>query len=123
MGVSRALKKANQKTKIVVLEPSTSPIITTGKSGSHTVEGIGLGFVPELLDKDFYDEAKVVDEKIAREIAVKLAREEGIFGGTSTGMNVAGAIELAKELGPGKTVVAIACDSGLKYLSETLYAN
>ena len=123
MGVSRALKKANQKTKIVVLEPSTSPIITTGKSGSHTVEGIGLGFVPELLDKDFYDEARVVDEKIAREIAVKLAREEGIFGGTSTGMNVAGAIELAKELGPGKTVVAIACDSGLKYLSETLYAN
>ena len=122
MGVSRALRAAGQDTLVIALEPTSSPILTAGTKGGHNVEGIGLGFVPELLDTDLYDEARAIDEAEARRTALRLAREEGIFAGTSTGMNVAGAIEIAKELGPGKTVVAIACDTGLKYLSEGLFS-
>jgi cysteine synthase A len=122
MGVSRALQAADQDTLVIALEPSSSPILTAGTTGGHNVEGIGLGFVPELLNVEFYDEARTVDESEARRTALRMAREEGLFAGTSSGMNVAGAIEIAKELGPGKTVVAIACDTGLKYLSEGLFS-
>ena len=121
MGVSKALRAAGQDTIIIVLEPSSSPIITAGTTGGHNVEGVGLGFVPELLDAKFYDDARTVDESEARRTALRLAREEGLFVGTSSGMNVAGAIALAKELGPEKTVLSIACDTGLKYLSEGLF--
>ena len=122
MGVSRALRAAGQDTLVIALEPSSSPILTAGTTGGHNVEGIGLGFVPELLDAEFHDEARTIGEPEARRTALRLAREEGIFVGTSSGMNVAGAIDLAKELGPEKTVVAIACDTGLKYLSEGLFS-
>ena len=118
MGVSRSLRIAAQDTLIIALEPSSSPIRTAGTTGGHNVEGIDLGFMPELLDAEFYDEARTVDEPEARLITLRLAREEGIFVRTSSGMNVAGAINVAKELGSEKTVVAIACDTGLKYLSE-----
>lgn len=86
------------------------------------VEGIGAGFVPPMLDKSFYDQARGTDETKAREMAWRLAKEEGIFAGTSTGMNVVGAIELARERGPDHTVVTIAVDSGLKYLAGDLYS-
>ena len=96
-------------------------MLTTGEGGPHSVEGIALGFVPTHLADEPYDEVRAIDEGVARETALRLAREEGIFAGTSSGMNVAGALEVAAELGPGHTVVAIAVDSGLKYLSEGLY--
>jgi cysteine synthase A len=120
-GVRAALRDAGQDTRIVALEPKSSAIISQGVSGSHNVEGIALGFIPPHLEDAPYDEVRGIDEAVARETAVRLAREEGIFAGTSSGMNVAGALEIAAELGPGHTVVAIAVDSGLKYLSEGLY--
>ena len=122
MGVSRALQKAGQDTLVIALEPSSSPILTNGTTGGHNVEGVGLGLIPELLDNEYYDEARTVDENEARRTALSLARKEGIFVGTSSGMNIAGAIKLAKELGPDKTVVAIACDTGMKYLTEGLFS-
>ena len=96
-------------------------VISTGTAGTHHVEGIGVGFVPPLLDKDYYDEIRAIDETESRKMARRLAREEGIFSGTSTGLNVVGALQLAKELGPGHTVVTVAVDTGLKYLNGDLY--
>jgi len=121
LGVRESFQKAGQKTRIIALEPASSPIMTEGRKGGHKVEGIGLGFIVPHLEGKPYDEARTVEESVARETAVRLAREEGIFAGTSSGMNVAGALELAAELGPGKIVVAIAVDTGLKYLSEGLF--
>ena len=122
MGVSRALRQAGQATRIIALEPGGSPFLSQGRTGSHRVEGIGLGYAPPLLDSAGYDEARAVDEAQAREMARRLAREEGIFAGTSTGLNVAGALQLARELGPGHTVVTVAVDFGLKYLNGDLYS-
>ena len=121
MGVARALREANTQTRIVALEPATSAVISTGTAGTHHIEGIGVGFVPPLLDKDYYDEARGIDEAEAREMAQRLTREEGIFSGISTGLNVVGALQLALELGPGHTVVTVAADTGLKYLAGDLY--
>jgi len=121
VGVSRALREGNAQTQIVALEPATSTAISTGTAGSHHIEGIGVGFIPPLLDRDDYDEARGIDEAEAREMARRLTREEGIFSGTSTGLNVVGALQLARELGPGHTIVTIAVDSGLKYLTGDLY--
>jgi cysteine synthase len=85
------------------------------------VEGIGLGFELPLLDKNNYHEARGIDEGEAREMVRRLAKEEGIFAGTSSGMNVVGAIQLAEELGEGKSVVTVAVDTGLKYLDGDLF--
>lgn len=121
MGVAHILRRLNPSPRIIALEPLSSPAISKGISGTHHIEGIGIGFIPPLLDKDFFDEARVVDEVEARQMAWCLARDEGIFAGTSSGMNVVGAIELARELGVGHTVVTVAVDSGLKYLAGDLY--
>jgi cysteine synthase len=121
MGVAHILRNSNPATKIIALEPASAPLLSKGFSGTHHVEGIGIGLVPPLLDKSYCDEARGIDEVEARQMAWRLAREEGIFAGTSSGMNVLGAIELAQELGPGHTVVTVAVDSGLKYLSGDLY--
>ncbi len=121
MGVSHALRKGNSQTRIVALEPASSPILTSKKAGAHHIEGIGVGFVPPLLDKDYYDEARAIEESAAREMAQRLTREEGIFSGTSTGLNVVGALQLAQELGAGHTVMTVAVDTGLKYLAGDLY--
>jgi cysteine synthase A len=123
MGVAQELKGANPGVKIVALEPSTTAVISGGEPGRHGVEGIGIGFVPPHLDKNLYDEARPIDEAQAREMARSLAKEEGIFAGISSGLNVVGAIEMAKELGPGKNVVTLAVDTGLKYLAGDLYSN
>lgn len=120
-GVSRALKEAGCKARIVALEPASSPTLTTGKGGPHRVEGIAAGFRPPHLKDGDFDEARTVDEKEARETARRLAKEEGIFAGTSSGLNVAAALQLARELGPGKTVATVAVDSGFKYLAGDLY--
>ena len=121
VGVSQALKHAGQTTRIVALEPSTSPFLTTGTGGAHRVEGTAAGFWPPHLAKGTYDEVRVIDENAGRAMAKRAAKEEGLFAGTSTGMNLAAALELARELGPGKVVATVACDTGLKYLAGDLY--
>lgn len=121
MGVARVLRQAHPATRIVAFEPASSPIISQGKAGPHQVEGTGAGFVPPLLDEELYDEARGIDEQEGRAMARRMAREEGIFAGVSSGLNVLGAIELATEIGPGHTVVTVAVDSGLKYLAGDLY--
>src|SRR5262249_54575375 len=108
-------------TRIVALEPAASTPIAGGASGAHHVEGIGIGFKPPLLDSESYDEVRSVDEELARETARRMAREEGIFGGTSSGLNVAAAIPLAAELGPGGRVAPVWGDGGLNYLAGDLY--
>jgi cysteine synthase A len=121
VGVSQALKRAGAGTRIVALEPSTSPFLTTGKAGPHRVEGTAAGFWPPHLTAGSYDEARAIDEDAGRAMARRAAREEGIFAGTSTGLNLAAAIEVARELGPGKVVATVAVDTGLKYLAGDLY--
>jgi cysteine synthase A len=121
VGVSRVLRAAGSTARIVALEPASSAVISTDRPGTHHVEGTGAGFVPPLLTPSEYDEARGIDEGAARVMARRLAREEGIFAGTSTGLNVVGALALAKELGEGKTVATVAVDSGLKYLAGDLY--
>jgi cysteine synthase len=121
MGVSRALKSRGAKTKMVALEPSSSPVLTMGKGGPHRVEGIAAGFRPPHLKDGQFDEVRTVDEQEARAMARRLAKEEGIFAGTSSGLNVVAALQLAREIGPGKIVATVAVDSGLKYLAGDLY--
>jgi cysteine synthase len=120
-GVSAVLKKAIPSIKIIALEPASSPALTTGGKGSHRVEGIATGRIPPLLTRESYDEAIAIDETKARETAKLLASREGIFAGTSSGLNVCAAIEIGKRLGPGHTVVTVACDSGMKYLAGDLF--
>jgi cysteine synthase len=121
VGVSRALKAGGCRARIVALEPSGSPVLTTGRGGAHRVEGTAPGFVPPHLTPADYDAALAVDEQEAREMARRLAREEGIFAGTSSGLNVSAAIRYATELGPGRKVATVAVDTGLKYLNGDLF--
>ena len=121
VGVGRALKAAGSNARIIALEPNTSAFLTTGKGGAHRVEGTAAGFWPPHLTPGSYDEVRVIDENTGREMARRAAREEGIFAGTSTGMNLAGALDVARELGPGKVVATVAVDTGLKYLAGDLY--
>ena len=122
MGTARVLRTATPRPRIVAFEPATSSALTGGKPGAHTVEGVAPGFVPPQYDPAVVDEARGIDETGGRKMARRLAREEGIFAGTSTGLNVVGALQLAREIGPGHTVVTVAVDSGLKYLAGNLYA-
>ena len=121
MGVSAALADGGADTRIVILEPASTAVISGGEPGAHSVEGTGIGFVPPLLDAEHYDEVRPIDEADGRAMARRLAAEEGLLAGTSTGLNVAAAIDIAVELGEGKTVVTVACDTGLKYLAGDLY--
>src|SRR5258705_1172491 len=118
-GVSSVLKPRG--CRIVALEPDGSPVITTGKGGPHRVEGIGAGFVPPHLKPDVYDEARAISEAEARTTARRLAREEGIFAGVSTGLNITAALQIARELGPDDVVATVAVDTGLKYLAGDLF--
>jgi cysteine synthase A len=121
VGVSKAIADSGASTRMVALEPSTSPFLTTGKGGPHRVEGTAAGFWPPHLVAGSYDEVRVIDEDEGRAMIRRAAREEGIFAGTSTGLNLVGALQLARELGPGKVVATVAVDSGLKYLAGDLY--
>jgi cysteine synthase A len=120
-GVSRALKEAGCRARIIALEPATSPLLTAGKGGPHRVEGTAPGFWPPHMKKELYDEARAIDENEGRAIARRAAKEEGIFAGTSSGLNIKAALDVARELGPGKTVATVAVDTGLKYLAGDLY--
>ncbi len=121
-GVVRAFRESNCRARIVALEPAASPAMTAGHGGAHRVEGIGTGSIPPHLQDRPYDEARAVDERDARGMARRLAREEGVFVGTSSGLNIAAAVRLAEELGPGKVVATVAVDTGLKYLAGDLFA-
>jgi cysteine synthase A len=121
-GVSKALKAGGCQARIVALEPRSAPRLTEGHGGTHRVEGIAPGFVPPHLTAGVSDEARAVDEAEARVMAKRLAKEEGVFAGTSSALNVVAALALAKELGPGKVVATVAVDSGLKYLTGDLFS-
>jgi len=121
MGVAHVLKEHDPTVHVALAEPSTSAVISGGDAGTHGIEGIALGFVPPLLKKDLYDSVLVVDEEEARATARRLALEEGIFAGTSTGANVAAALSWAREHGGAPVIVVPAVDTGLKYISTDLY--
>ena len=105
----------------IALEPAQSPLLTTGVGGPHQVEGIGVGFEPPFLDRARCAEIRTVDQVRAMDMCRRLAAEEGLFCGSSTGLNVCAAIELAREYGPGSTVVTLGPDNGLKYLAGGLF--
>jgi cysteine synthase A len=116
MGVAEVLKAKNPNIKVVIVEPAESPIISKGIEGKHHIEGIGLGMIPPLLRKNLFDETVAVKEKDAKQMTRRLAREEGIFSGTSTGANVLASIEVAKKFEKESKIVTVAVDTGLKYL-------
>lgn len=122
MGTLDGMREADLGPRVVALEPSQSPLLSTGKSGAHNVEGIAVFPDPPFLDRSLVSEVRTVDQEQAFEMCRKLAREEGIFGGGSTGLNVCAAIDLARELGPDKRVVTISCDNGVKYLGGRIYS-
>jgi cysteine synthase A len=120
MGVSEALKGHSPEVRIVALEPAGSAAISGGPSGSFAMQGWS-GIVPPLWDADRVDEIWTIDDDDALEMTVRLAREEGIFAGTSTGANVVGSLRLAEELAAGSVVVTLAVDSGFKYMGGPPY--
>ena len=121
MGAVNGLVSKGVRPDVIALEPAQSPLLTTGVGGPHRVEGIGVGFEPPFLDRTRCAEIRTVDEGFAMEMCRRLAFEEGLLCGVSTGLNVCAAIELAAELGRGSSVVTLACDSGLKYLDSGLF--
>ena len=120
-GTSRALRKHNPQLHVVAVEPAESAVIAGKKAGAHRIEGIGTGFVPALFNRDEVNELDAVSSDEADAMARRLAREEAIFGGTSTGANVIVALRVAKKLGAGATVGTILIDSGLRYLSRGIF--
>lgn len=121
MGVAEVLKAKSPEIGVFLVEPGESPVVSKGVKGTHDIEGIGAGFVPPLLRRDLYDEILTVSTEEANEMARKLARDEGIFSGSSTGANIVASLTIAKKLGGGKNVVTVAVDSGLKYLSTDVF--
>jgi cysteine synthase len=121
VGAARSLRRVDGSVRIVALEPASAPLLSAGRAGTHHVEGIGIGVLPPLLDSSCYDEVRSIEEADARAMGRRAAAEEGLFAGTSTGLNVVAALALAQELGPGRRVATVACDSGLKYLSGDLF--
>jgi cysteine synthase len=120
-GVARALRAHQPSLRVVAVEPAESAVLAGGPSGSHRIEGIGIGFVPPLWHPDEVDELMAVSTSDAMAMARRLAREEGILAGTSTGANVVAALRLAERLGAGATVATLIVDSGLRYLSTELF--
>ena len=120
-GVTEILWKHNKNIFITGVEPAESAVLSGKPSGSHKIEGIGIGFIPPLWQPEMVNEIQTVSTEDAMMMARRLAREEGVFAGTSTGANVVAAIRLAEKLGKEKMIVSIAVDSGLRYLSTELY--
>lgn len=123
-GVGEYLKSKNPDVKIVAVEPLTSPVLSQGKSGSHKIQGIGAGFVPEVLNTGIYDEVIPVDNDAAFEVGKAIAREEGVLVGISSGAAAWAALELAKRPeNKGKNIVVLLPDSGDRYYSTALFAD
>ena len=120
-GVTQALWDRNRQIEIIAVEPSESAVLSGLPTGSHTIEGIGIGFIPPLWNPQLVSGIEMVATEEAKAMTRRLAREEGVFAGTSTGANVVAALRVAKRLGTGATVVTIIVDSGLRYLSTDVY--
>jgi cysteine synthase len=117
-GVGERLRARRRDVAIVAVEPSESPVLSGGAAGAHKIDGVGAGFVVPLWAPAVADAIERVSTEEAREMAFRLAREEGLFAGTSTGANVLTACRVAERLGPGKTIVTVMCDTGMKYLKS-----
>ncbi len=115
-GTGEALRRYDERIRIVAVEPAESPVLSGGPSGAHKIDGIGAGYVVPLWHDGVADEIERVSTQEAMAMAFRLAREEGLFAGTSTGANVVAALRLAERLGPGATIVTVMCDTGMKYL-------
>lgn len=115
-GVGEALRRHNKEIRIVAVEPAESPVLSGGKAGAHKIDGIGAGFVVPLWHDGVANAVERVATNDAVAMAMRLAREEGLFAGTSTGSNVIAAMRLTERLQPGATVVTVMCDTGMKYL-------
>ena len=120
-GVATELKRHKPDIRIVAVEPAESSVLLGGQPGPHKIEGVGIGYTPPLWDPSLVDEILPVKTDEAKEMARRLAREEALFAGTSSGANVIASIEVTKRLGPGAKVVTLMVDSGLKYLSTDVY--
>ena len=120
-GMAGVLKERKPDLRVVAVEPAESAVLGGGSPGPHKIEGVGIGYVPPLWDPALVDEIVAVKTDDAKAMARRLAREEALFAGTSTGANVVAARELARRLGPGARIVTLAADSGLKYLSTDVY--
>jgi cysteine synthase A len=120
-GVATVLKRFDPNVKLVVVEPAESPVLRGGPAGAHRIEGIGIGSIPPLFERDLVDEILPVSTDDAEEMARRLGREEALFAGTSSGANVVAALRVAARLGPEAKVVTLMVDSGLKYLSAAVY--
>lgn len=120
-GVTKVLWQHNPKIYVSAVEPAESAVLSGEPTGSHKIEGIGIGFIPPLWQPDMVNEILKVSTEDAKAMARRLAREEGVFAGTSSGANVVAALRVAERLGPKATVVTIIVDSGLRYLSTDLY--
>ena len=121
-GVGKYLReKLGKKVRIIAVEPKDSPVLSGGQPAPHKIQGIGAGFVPDVLDTKVYDEVRQVTFDDAVATARNLASQEGIFVGISAGANVAVALQVAKEIGKPANVVTILCDTGERYLSNPLW--
>ncbi|RIO73684.1 cysteine synthase A [Mammaliicoccus sciuri] len=121
-GAGKVLKEKYPNIQVVAIEPEASPILSGGSPGPHKLQGLGAGFVPDTLNTDVYDDVIKVGNEEAMEMSRKVAKEEGILGGISSGAAIVAALKKAKELGEGKTVVTVLPSNGERYLSTPLYA-
>jgi len=120
-GVGEVLKAELKKVLVVAVEPAASPVLSGGKAGRHKIQGIGAGFVPQVLDRKVIDRVVPVSDEDAREMSRRLAREEAVFVGISSGAAMVAALGIARELGAGKDVVVLLPDTGERYLSTDLF--
>jgi len=121
-GVAQVIKERNKGFKAIAVEPADSPVLSGGKPGPHKIQGIGAGFIPDILDRSLIDEVFTVKNNDAFSMAQRLGREEGILAGISSGANVYAALEIAKRPeNKGKRIVTIICDTGERYISTDLY--
>jgi cysteine synthase A len=122
-GCGEVIRERNPAAKIVAVEPAGSPVLSGGDPGPHKIQGIGAGFVPKVLNRTLLDRVVTVTDDEAYQTAKLLAKKEGLLVGISAGANVFAAQKIAEELGPGKNVVTILCDTGERYISIEKYFN